>query len=387
MGIRSIGAVLALALVVATPLAAWAFVFQNGDTVTTGEGLSDDLYAAGQTVTVTGRIDGDVAAAGRVVTITGTVTGGILAAAQDVRITGPVGRTVRAAGQSVAIESAVKIDALAAGQEIYVRQQAHIGRDLLASGQTVYVAATVDRFARLIGDTVVVAGRVGKGLRVDARHLTIMPTAQIDGDVRYSAELPVDVRAGAVIKGKIERVARPMRREAQLLGLAVPVMFRIWEALALLLIGLVIVTVIPHRAREISTMEIRRFPYSLLVGLVVLLAFPVVCAVLTVTVIGIPLAVAIAFLLAAGVYLSQAFVAAALGKVLLVPIGRGKDLSASLHLTVVVGTVILALLFALPFGWVVRLLAVMSGWGAVCITVWRSTGGWTGITAGLRPSP
>jgi len=387
VGIRSIGAVLALALVVATPLAAWAFVFQNGDTVTTGEGLSDDLYAAGQTVTVTGRIDGDVAAAGRVVTITGTVTGGILAAAQDVRITGPVGRTVRAAGQSVAIESAVKIDALAAGQEIYVRQQAHIGRDLLASGQTVYVAATVDRFARLIGDTVVVAGRVGKGLRVDARHLTIMPTAQIDGDVRYSAELPVDVRAGAVIKGKIERVARPMRREAQLLGLAVPVVFRIWEALALLLIGLVIVTVIPHRAREISTMEIRRFPYSLLVGLVVLLAFPVVCAVLTVTVIGIPLAVAIAFLLAAGVYLSQAFVAAALGKVLLVPIGRGKDLSASLHLTVVVGTVILALLFALPFGWVVRLLAVMSGWGAVCITVWRSTGGWTGITAGLRPSP
>ncbi|HEX9531951.1 MAG TPA: polymer-forming cytoskeletal protein [bacterium] len=387
MGIRSIGAVLALALVVATPLAAWAFVFQNGDTVTAADGLSDDLYAAGQTVTVTGRIDGDVAAAGRVVTITGTVTGGILAAAQDVRITGPVGRTVRAAGQSVAIESAVKIDALAAGQEIYVRQQAHIGRDLLASGQTVYVAATVDRFARLIGDTVVVAGRVGKGLRVDARHLTIMPTAQIDGDVRYSAELPVDVRAGAVIKGKIERVARPMRREAQLLGLAVPVVFRIWEALALLLIGLVIVTVIPHRAREISTMEIRRFPYSLLVGLVVLLAFPVVCAVLTVTVIGIPLAVAIAFLLAAGVYLSQAFVAAALGKVLLVPIGRGKDLSASLHLTVAVGTVILALLFALPFGWVVRLLAVMSGWGAVCITVWRSTGGWTGITAGLRPSP
>ncbi len=387
MGIRSIGAVLALALVVATPLAAWAFVFQNGDTVTAADGLSDDLYAAGQTVTVTGRIDGDVAAAGRVVTITGTVTGGILAAAQDVRITGPVGRTVRAAGQSVAIESAVKIDALAAGQEIYVRQQAHIGRDLLASGQTVYVAATVDRFARLIGDTVVVAGRVGKGLRVDARHLTIMPTAQIDGDVRYSAELPVDVRAGAVIKGKIERVARPMRREAQLLGLALPVVFRIWEALALLLIGLVIVTVIPHRAREISTMEIRRFPYSLLVGLVVLLAFPVVCAVLTVTVIGIPLAVAIAFLLAAGVYLSQAFVAAALGKVLLVPIGRGKDLSASLHLTVAVGTVILALLFALPFGWVVRLLAVMSGWGAVCITVWRSTGGWTGITAGLRPSP
>jgi hypothetical protein len=384
--IRGSGAVLTLALVAATPLAAWAFVFQNGETITAAEGLSDDLYAAGQTVTVTGRIDGDVVAAGRMVTIAGAVTGGILALAQDVRIAGPVGRTVRAAGQSVAIESAVRIDALAVGQEIYIRQQAHIGRDLLASGETVYVAANVDRFARLIGNTVVVAGRVGKGLRVDARHLTIMPTAQIDGDVRYSAELPADVRAGAVIKGKIERVARPTRPQTRLLGLAVPVVFRIWEALALLLIGLFIVTVIPHRAREISTMALRRFPHSLLVGIVVLLAFPVVCTVLTATVIGIPLAVAIAFVFAAGVYPSQAFVAAALGRVLLVPIGRGKDLSTSLHLTVAVGTLILALLFALPFGWVVRLLAMMSGWGAVCVTVWRATGGWTGITAGLRPS-
>jgi cytoskeletal protein CcmA (bactofilin family) len=385
--IRSLGAVLALALVVATPLAAWAFVFQNGETVTAATGLSDDLYAAGQTVTVTGRIDGDVAAAGRVVTITGTVTGGVLAAAQDVRIAGPVGRTVRAAGQSVAIESTVWIDALAVGQEINIRQQAHIGRDLLASGQTVYVAANVDRFARLIGDTVVVAGRVGKGLRVDARHLTIMPTAQIDGDVRYSAELPVDVRAGAVIKGKIERVARPMRREARLLGLGIPIVFRIWEALALLVIGLVIVTVIPHPAREISTMALQRFPHSLLVGVAVLLAFFVVCAVLTTTVIGIPLAVSIALLFAAGVYPSQAFVAAALGKMLLVPIGRGKDLSTSLRLTVAVGTVILVLLFALPFGWFMRLLAMISGWGAVCLTLWRSIGGWTGITMRMRPSP
>ncbi len=387
MGIRSLGAVLALALVVATPLAAWAFVFQNGETVTATEGLSDDLYAAGQTVTVTGRIDGDVAAAGRVVTITGTVTGGILAAARDVRIAGPVGRTVRAIGQSVSIESAVKIDALAVGQEIYIRPQAHIGRDLLASGKTIYVAANVDRFARLIGDTVVVAGRVGKGLRVDARQLTIMPTAQIDGDVRYSAVLPADVRAGAVIKGKIERVARPMRRQGRLLGLAIPLVFRIWEALALLVIGLVIVSVIPHQAREISTMALQRFPQSLLVGAVVLLALPVVCTVLAVTVIGIPLAVAVAFVLAAAVYPSQAFVAAALGKMLLVPIGRGKGLSTSLRLTVAVGTVILAFLFALPFGWVVRLLAMMSGWGAVCVAVWRSIGGWTGITAGLRPSP
>jgi hypothetical protein len=222
---------------------------------------------------------------------------------------------------------------------------------------------------------------------VDARHLTIMPTAQIDGDVRYSGEIPADVRPGAVIKGKIERVARQMRKEFGVLGIPVHYLVRIWEALSLLLIGLALVTLVPQRAREISTTALKRFLYSLVVGLIVLIAVPVVCLVLTVTIIGIPLALAIAFLLAAAVYPAQTFVAAALGKVLLVPIGRGKDLSRSLHLTVAVGTVLLVVLFALPFGWVVRLLAMVSGWGAVCVTVWRSIGGWTGVTAGLRPSP
>jgi cytoskeletal protein CcmA (bactofilin family) len=379
--------VLAGVLIIGTPLAALAFVIQTGDTVTATASLHDDLYAAGQTVTVTGPIDGDVAAAGRVITITGPVTGGILAAGQDVRIAGTVGRTVRAAGQSVALESAVKIDALAAGEDIYIRQQAHIGRDLLASGRSVYVAADVGRFARLVGDTVVVAGTVGKGLRVDARLLTIMPTARIEGDVRYSAELPADVRPGAVITGKIERVARQMRRETGVFGIPVHYLFRIWEGLALLLIGLVIVTLAPGRTHEISTTALRRFPYSLLVGLIVLTAVPVVCLVLTATVIGIPLAIAIGLLLAAAVYPSQAFVAVALGKVLLVPIGRGKDLSRSLHLTVAVGTLLLTILFAIPFGGMVRLLALLSGWGAVCLTVWRSLGGWTGFTARMRPSP
>ncbi len=384
---RSIGAVLVVAFVTGMPLAALAFVIQTGETVKVTEGLRDDLYAAGQTVTVSGSLDGDVAAAGRVVTITGPVTGGILAAAQEVQIAGAVGRTVRAVGQSIAIESKVGIDALVAGEEINIRPQVRIGRDLLASGETVYVAGDVGRFARVLGDAVVISGRVGKGLRVDARRLTIMPTARIDGDVRYSAELPADIRPGAVIKGRIERVARPPQREILVLGIPVGDLFRVWEGLALLLIGLVVVTVAPQKAREIATTALRRFPHSFLAGLAVLAAVPVVSVVLMATVIGIPLAATVMLLVAAVVYPAQVFVATALGRVLLVPIGRGKDRSTSIHLTVAVGTVVLAVLFAIPYGWVVRLVAMVSGCGALCLTVWQSIGGWKGITAGLRPSP
>jgi cytoskeletal protein CcmA (bactofilin family) len=384
---RSFGAALVVVFVTGMPLAAMAFVIQTGETVKITDGLRDDLYAAGQAVTVSGRLDGDVAAVGRVVTITGAVTGGILAAGQEVQISGGVGRTVRAVGQSVAIENAVGSDVLVAGEEINIRPQVRIGRDLLASGETVYVAGDIGRFARVLGDSVVISGRVGKGLRVDARRLTIMPTARIDGDVRYSAELPADIRPGAIIKGRIERVARPPQREVLVLGVPVSDLLRVWEGLALLLLGLVVVTVVPQGAREIATTALRRFPHSLVAGIAVLVAVPVVSVVLLATVIGIPLAAAMMLLLAAVVYPAQVFVAAALGKVLLIPIGRRKTLSTSIHLMVAVGTVILAILFALPYGWVVRLVAMASGCGALCLTVWQSIGGWKGITSGLRPSP
>jgi len=380
---RSVGAVVVFALVLGAPLAAWAFVIQTGEHLAISGPLQDDLYAAGQTVSVTGTVDGDVAAAGRSVTLGGKVTGGVLAAGQDVRIGGTVGRTVRAVGQTITVDGTVGIDVVAAGAEIAVPQQVRIGRDLLIAGQNVHVAGDIGRFLRIVGDTVVVAGRVGKGLRVDARQVTIMPTARIDGDVRYSALLPIGVRAGAFIKGKIERVARPPQREFRVLGVSIEYVIRLWEGLALLLIGLVIVTVAPQGTREVATNALRRFPLSLGTGVLLCVLVPVLAAALAVTVIGIPLAAALLLLLAALIYPSTAFVATALGRVLLAPIGRGKVKPLSIHLTVAVGTVILAVLFAVPFGWVVRVVAMVTGLGALGLAVWRSAGGWKGVAGNL----
>lgn len=383
MTIRGVGVLLAVVLVLAAPVPVLAFVIQSGETVAITENLRDDLYAAGRIVTVTGVVDGDVAAAGSSVTIGGKVTGGILAAGQDVRITGMVGRTVRAAGQSVNIDGTVGIDVVIAGEEISVPQQVRIGRDLLAAGDDVHVGADIGRYARVVGNTVVIAGKVGKGLRVDARRLTIMSTARINGDVRYSAEEPIDVRPGAQITGKIERVPRPPQPEYQVYGLPVEYLLRLWEGLGLLLIGLVVVTVAPQGTREVALSAFRRFPLSLLTGFILLVVVPLLAVALAITVIGIPLAVTAMLLLAAIVYPSQTFVATGIGKVLLAPIGRGKGRPASVHLTVAIGTLILALLFAIPFGWVLRILAMVTGCGALGLTVWRRMGGWKTIGARL----
>ncbi len=362
---------MAVALVLGMALPAMAFVIQSGQNVTVTESLHDDLYAAGETVAVTGAIDGDVAAVGRAVTLGSDVTGGVLAAARRVEVSGAVGRTIRAAGQRVSIDSTVGIDVVVAGVAVTVSPQTRVGRDLLAAGQSIEVAGDIGRYARLVGDTIVVAGNVGAGLRVDARRLTILPSAVIAGDVRYSGELPPEVRQGAQIKGKIERVARPSEQEFTMLGLPAAFVLRIWEGLGLMLIGLAIVAVAPDGTREVAGNALKRFPMSILAGVILLVLVPVVSFILSATVIGIPLAAAAMLLLAAMVYPSQAFVATALGRILAAPIGRGRGKPVSIYVAVAIGTLILAVLFALPYGWVARLVAMVAGFGALWVTVWR----------------
>ncbi len=361
---------MAVVLVLGMPLSTMAFVIQNGETVTISDALRDDLYAAGATVMVTSNVDGDVAAAGRAVTVKGSITGGVLAAGRDVDVGGTVGRAVRAARQSVSIASMVGSDAVVVAADVTVADQARIGRDLLATGKHIHMAGDVGRYARLTGGTVVVTGRVGRGLRVDARSLTIMPSARVGGDVRYSAETAADIRPGAQITGKIERVARPTSPGFRVFGLPAASAFRLWETFGLMLIGLVVVSLAPQGARTVASQALVRFPISVAAGLAVLALVSVTSAVLAVIIIGIPLAAIALVLLAGTIYLAQAFVATGIGMVLLTLIRR--DLGASMHSAVALGTVILAVLFATPYGWIVRLLAMLAGLGALALMMWKS---------------
>src|SRR2546428_9136156 len=84
---------------------------------------------------------------------------------------------------------------------------------------------------------------------------------------------------------------------------------RVWEGAGLLLVGLVVVTLAPQGSREVAQAVLRRFPLSILTGFILLVVVPLVALALAITLIGIPLAVAVMLLLAAVVYPSQMFVA------------------------------------------------------------------------------
>ncbi|MDR7506476.1 MAG: polymer-forming cytoskeletal protein [Armatimonadota bacterium] len=365
---KGMGVAAALVLALAAPVE--AFVVQTGDVVTISTSLADDLYAAGTAVSVTGTVDGDVVAAGQRVEVIGRVTGGVLAAAREVRLDGQVGRAVRAVAQTMSLTGTVGTDAVVAAATVTVTEGTRVGRDLVVAGEDIRVAGEVSRYLRAAGGTVVVAGRVGKGLRVDARRLTIMPTAVIGGDVRYSADAEADIRPGARISGSVQRVPPPPRRPVRVLGLPVCQALRVWEGLGLLVLGLVAAVVAPQAVRDGGRAAMHRLPANLAAGVALLVVIPVLAIALAVSIVGIPLAAILVLLLAAVAYGAQPVVAAGVGQVVLALLRRTRP--PALPLAVLLGTVILTALYALPYGWIVRLTVAATGAGTVGLAAWRA---------------
>ena len=373
MNLRKVA--VALLLILAFPLSAMAFVPRAGNTVLVAEQIDDDLYAGGGTVEVTGKVDGDVVAAGGTVTLSGPVSGGILAAGGNLSIRGSVGRSARAAGGSVVVGGAITADAVLAGGNVTVERAAEIGRDLVGAGGNVQVSGTVHRYAWLTGGTVTIAGTIAGNVEAQADRVVLLPTARITGTLRYAADRPLEMQSGAQVGGQVTRIDRPSRSRL-LVNPAARLRFRfagrVLEALWLLAIGFILVAITPRGVQHVQETVRARFGLSLVAGFILVVVVPVAIVLLLITLVGIPLALVVMLLYFATLYPSQVFVSAWLGDALMRRLRRGQA-AVSPYAVVAVGVVLLVILVGLPLvGWIFRLLAVFTGFGALWAAIWSA---------------
>jgi len=368
------GVASALVIAALAPPAA-AFVSRSGPSVAVTEAVQDDLYAAGGRVAVNGPVEGDVVAAGGSVDLGGVVGGGLLAAGGKVTVTGAVGRSVRAAAGSLTLASRVQGDAVLAGGDVHVTPAAQIGRDLVVQGGSITVSGTVARNAFISGRMVVVDGVILGSAEIQGNRIVLLPTARIGGKLSYLADVPLEIHKGAQVTGGTAQMTPPSEPawvRAAPFGSGVRFWKALVEAAVLLIVGLVAFGASPRGVTTVI-LEIRhRFVRSLVFGFAMVVAVPVAAVLLLFTVVGIPIAgIAMLFYLAT-LYPSLAFTAAWAGHGLLSLIPRPVP-PAPDQWGVVLGVVVLAMLFAVPYaGWAIHLLALFVGFGALWSTVWRA---------------
>jgi len=269
------------------------------------EQIGSDQFIAGSTVRVDQPLAGDLVAFGGHVAVEAPVGGDVLVSAGTVRLDAGVGQSVYVAGGHVAIAGAVERNVRAAAGRLEIAREATVRGNVTIGGGEVEVDGAVTGYLQVAGGHVIVDAPVGGDVVATTGHLELGPHARIGGRVRYVSGNEIDIDGAAQVAHGVERLefgGAGAPREAVVqsrghrLGWA-------WTA-GLMLLAAVLVAAWPAFLARVGRTVRREFGWCLLVGLVALVAIPIVAVVLLATIVGIPLSLlalaAYAVLLLAG---------------------------------------------------------------------------------------
>lgn len=207
---------LVLLLVGLAPLLMASRATSDNLIVREGDVIDEDFYVAATNLRVSGVVDGDLVGTSlQTVTIDGEVTGDVQIIASQVAVTGVVEGGARIVADVITVEGSIGDDAVLIGRT--VRVSGSVGRDLLVWATDAVVGGSVEREAVIaVLDDAVVSGRIGAGTEiiadsirfesgasfgsgVRARSVDIEGSDLVDGRVTVPSELPVPLRARALL--------------------------------------------------------------------------------------------------------------------------------------------------------------------------------------------
>jgi hypothetical protein len=323
--------------------------------VTVTQPVTDDLLTAARELHVQAAVKGDLAAAGERITIDGYV----MSAGRTVTLDGRVGNDVWAAGESVAVNSAVMNNAMLAGRTVRLGTHALVGHDARLAGNTVTSEGRIERNLQIGADTARIGGSVGGDVRANAREVTVLPDAVINGDLIVRASEPPMIAPGARILGatRYERLERSR-------WFSWPSIW-IGSLLALLVLGFAAVALSSAWPTRVAATMKARLSASAMTGLGVLIFTPMVAGLLAVTLIGFPLAILLLSLYLAVLLLSTVMVAYRIGTWLVERMNRPH---ASPWARMAFGVLLVSLAISIPFAGPLFAIAVLiAGTGALVL--------------------
>ena len=260
----------------------WAFALLLG---APGLAVADDTARAS--------LGGNEFMAGGYVEIQGRVAKSAFVSGGDVTVAGSVGHNLYAAGGDVRLEGVVQHDVRMAGGTLRIAPEAQVGGDATLAGGSIIVDGMVGGDLHAYGERIVVNGSVSGDVEFAGDKLRLGPDARVAGRVVYRSHNDVVMEPGAVVAGGItksekDRAWRRFAHGATLAG-------GITISLGMVILGAVLVLGMTRFSREAAA-SIRQKPWQMIgLGCAMLVGVPVALAVLVVTIIGIPLAVLLAF--------------------------------------------------------------------------------------------
>ncbi|MEE9226088.1 MAG: hypothetical protein V3U68_07835 [Bacteroidota bacterium] len=335
------------------------------------------FFAAGENVIIRGIVNGDAYVAGGTVEVDGVINGDLLVVGGNVTLRGSVIDDIRTAGGNLRIDGKVGKDVTAAGGHVELGSASQVEGNVLAAGRKIYVGGIIKQKAKLTGGEITVTGTIEESADLSAEHVTIAKGARFGKDlsVRVRKRENVQVAEGTVggqltIDVREEELAKP---GALILGMPrFQFWFKVFWILSLLASGLVFALALPDQMYVVGKFLWAQPAKSLLWGLIGLVVIPAAVLILSITVIGLPLALFVLVVYLWLLYLSQLSLGIVLGYLLF---AAAEKRGFALFAAFAGGFIIIQALTFIPvLKIVVVLLGLVLGMGALLLLIRTQVG-------------
>lgn len=371
------------AAVLAVAVAAVVFAPQSGEaleirraeqllSVPAGETIDDTLIALGDSIEIDGTVTGDLIALGRRVVIRGAVDGQLVTAARTVDIEGSLGGSVLGFAQTLTVrDGKIARNLFGFGQQVTASGDVTIGGNAVVFGSNAALAGTVSSDVYGFAGELDVSSAVGGDLTAYAGTVRVLGPARIDGDVvaHVQSESALQVSSGATISGTVRteiedglaREKPSVAREAA--GFLASQVVRFGAAFVT---GLILLWLVPPLKR-MSLDSAGEVVTSAGVGLVTLVAVPIIALMTAVTLIGLPIAILGVLVWLVWIYFAKIVLAQFIGRKLF----DRTDRSRHFALTLLVGLLLVFLAINIPLlGGLLNFLMTITGLGMLVIFLW-----------------
>ncbi|PID32567.1 hypothetical protein CR956_01790 [Candidatus Saccharibacteria bacterium] len=304
-------------------------------TVAKNEIHQGSFYAAGQNVRIEGEVRGDLYCAAQKVEIIGKVSGDVLCAAQEVLVSGKVGDDVRLLTQNLNLDNSIGGDLSVFGQSVKVAKGVMVSGDLNGAAQDLNIDGRVVKNLRFGGKRLSLNGEV-KGVS-DIAFEKVDGNGSFEGDVFYASDekLPIKSKSGKVVFNEVESKYDANGAKKALFGTV------IFVALSMGLFALLIALIAPRFLERSKELVSKKPANVLLFGMLNVLIVPFLALVLMISLVGLPIGVALLLACLLLWLLSGPFFAYFVGSVVAKPV-------KNVILRMLIGLVIVLVLYLIP---------------------------------------
>ncbi|MDO8564966.1 MAG: polymer-forming cytoskeletal protein [bacterium] len=362
----------ALGLLLALPVLLHAADFNLTDSyfLKGGEATVDDVYTIGSSAVFSGRVGGDAISIGNNTRADGEIAQDALFVGERVTLLGTTSDDARLVGVSITLAGRVEDDAVLVGGSAVIEKAGSIGGNVYAAGNEVTIEGRVHGNVRAVGRIVRIGGQIEGDVEVWG-DVALGSETVIEGDFIYHAKQEIQIPAGAQISGRVlfdeeggGGIALPFGRDT-LSG------FFSLELLMELALGFFLLLLVRERLEETLLDAVSAFWRRVLRGVLIMLLIPIASILFLVSVVGIPVAALLLFLLAAGFAVSIPLAGFMAGLWLERVLFKRSAFPLS-YRPVLLGILLLALISLIPYvGFVANLLLILASLGSIGTVFYR----------------